>query len=66
MLIGLCLLAGTTALLGMGSVALSLLSGMDLAGLGAAAGFGLVSLVAGLGATGMALGRERAERLSRS
>ncbi|MGX9966780.1 hypothetical protein ACVFYP_25880 [Roseomonas sp. F4] len=68
MLIGLSLLAGIAALFAMASVALSLLPalGIGLAGLGAAAGFGLLSLVAGLGATGMALGQERTDRLSRS
>ncbi|WP_439596405.1 hypothetical protein [Falsiroseomonas sp.] len=61
MMVALCILAGSTALLGMSSVALSLVPalGMGLAGLGAAAGFGLVSLVAGLAAALLALGQER-------
>ncbi|MBU8539331.1 hypothetical protein [Falsiroseomonas tokyonensis] len=61
MLLALCILAGSTALLGMASVALTLLPalGMGLAGLSAAAGFGLVSLAAGVGAAVLALGQER-------
>lgn len=62
MLMTLCTLAGATALLGMGSVAITLVPGLGLglAGLLAAAGFSLVSLVAGVLAAMLALGQERA------
>ncbi|MGK7864203.1 hypothetical protein [Falsiroseomonas sp. E2-1-a4] len=62
MLIILCVLAGVTALLGMFSVAVTLVPamGLGLAGLTAAAGFSLVSLVAGLAAGVLALGQQRA------
>lgn len=61
MLLILCILAGATALLGMVSVAATLVPamGLGLAGLTAAAGFSLVSLVAGLAAGALALGQQR-------
>ncbi len=61
MLIVLCLVAGFTALAGMSTVALALVPamGLGLAGIATAAGFGVVSLGAGLGAAMIALARER-------
>lgn len=62
MLIILCILAGITALMGMCSVAATLIPaiGLGLAGLVAAAAFSLVSLIAGLAAGAVALGQQRA------
>jgi len=62
MLTTLCVLAGSTALLGMCSVAATLVPGMELglAGLAAAAGFSLVSMATGLAAGVLALGQQRA------
>lgn len=62
MLTTLCILAGSMALLGMFSVAATLVPamGLGLAGLAAAAAFSLASLVAGVAAGALALGRQGA------